>query len=53
MATAADRAGAAIDDALAFIKGSNMRIAAMDVKPPPRRPGFPHLFKGSCGTPAR
>ncbi len=50
---AADRAGAAIDDALAFIKASNMRIAAMEVKPPPRRSGFPHLFKGPRGTRAR
>ena len=29
---AADRAGAAIDDALAFIDASNKRIAAMEVK---------------------
>jgi hypothetical protein len=30
--TAADRAGAAIDDALAFIAASNKRIAAMEAK---------------------
>lgn len=38
---AADRAGAAIDDALAFIKASNKRIAAMEAKaakPPARKP---------------
>ena len=29
---AADRAGAAIDDALTFIEASNKRIAAMEVK---------------------
>ena len=29
---AADRAGAAIDDALAFIEASNKRIAAMEAK---------------------
>lgn len=29
---AADRAGAAIDDALAFIEASNRRIAAMEAK---------------------
>jgi len=30
--TAADRAGAAIDDALSFIEASNQRIAAMEAK---------------------
>jgi hypothetical protein len=30
--SAADRAGAAIDDALAFIEASNKRIAAMEAK---------------------
>jgi hypothetical protein len=33
---AADRAGAAIDDALAFIQASNKRIAAMESKAAPR-----------------
>lgn len=39
---AADRAGAAIDDALRFIEASNKRIAAMEAKaskPPARRRG--------------
>lgn len=35
--TAADRAGAAIDDALAFIDASNRRIAAMQAKALRRR----------------
>ncbi len=34
---AADRAGAAIDDALRFIEASNKRIAAMETKVPKAR----------------
>jgi hypothetical protein len=34
---AADRAGAAIDDALAFIEASNRRIATMEAERPSRR----------------
>jgi hypothetical protein len=34
---AADRAGAAIDDALRFIEASNARIAAMEAKAAPRK----------------
>lgn len=36
---AADRAGAAIDDALAFIEASNQRIAAMESKAAKERGG--------------
>jgi hypothetical protein len=34
---AAERAGAALDDALAFIAASNARIAKLEAKPAPRR----------------
>ncbi len=34
---AADRAGAALDDAMAFIDASNLRIAALEAKKSPRR----------------
>ncbi len=34
---AADRAGAALDDALAFIEASNLRIAALEASKSPRR----------------